>query len=126
MWTVDVPAAAETTVEATVRLSDDLPLGSEAGTVACAYLRGRGLPEDCDGETAELSAAPSEVSRLPWLAILTVPAAAALAVLGVRVYRAHPLYAGAHRRRGPSRHAQIGVLHRHIVSLSGLRITQRR
>ncbi|WP_199036755.1 DUF11 domain-containing protein [Glycomyces salinus] len=126
VWTVDVPAESETTVETTVHLSEDLPLGREAGTVACAYLRGQGLPEDCGGESAELSAAPSEFAGLPWIAIIAVPAAAALAALGVRAYRAHPLYAGAHRRRGPARHAQLGALHRHILSLSGLRITQRR
>lgn len=126
VWTVDVPAASEITVEAAVRLSEDLPLGREAGTVACAYLHGQGLPEDCAGETAAVSAAPSAATALPWIALLAVPVAAALGVLAARVYRAHPLYSGAHRRRRPARHAQIGALHRHIVNLSGLRITQRR
>lgn len=126
VWTVDVPAASEITMEAAVRLSEDLPPGREAGTVACAYLHGQGLPEDCAGESAALSAAPSEATALPWIALLAIPVAAALGVLAVRAYRAHPLYSGAHRRKRPTCAAQIGALHRHIVNLSGLRITQRR
>lgn len=126
VWTADVPAEAETTLRATVRLSEDLPLGREAGTVVCAYLRDHGLPEDCESETAELTATPSEGPTLPWSWIAAVPAAAALAALVLRAVRSQPLYEGAHRKRGQPRHAAIGVLQRHIPSLSGLRTTQRR
>ena len=114
VWTVDVPAGDETTLRAAVRLSEDLPLGREAGTVVCVYLRGQGLPQDCDSETTELRATPRDRAAPPWNWVAAALAVAALAAAAARAVVVRPLYKGVHRRRGTSRRAALGAARRRV------------